>query len=1672
MIDNISPENIKYAIKKYTKGGSVMPDDVKAELKEFRENIETASEEDKKYLQKAIDSIVSKYPDQEDINFIDNEDNSIENLYGGNWYKKNNTKLLGNIKIDKSRYGKEIQVLTGDITVLNNIDAPDDFDQFIKNINIGISDIKTTVSESILKVENQQFVVKIIEQSNNDIGKKAVAKKVKKEESLNEDYEAPQPKLQTYEQIYSILNDKISNEELKAYIYYKDSINQKLSDAWYEMAKYGEDTRSKNQKIKDWVNEGILFYYKGSYLPLPIYASGDIYEKISRIVKGGENSGQDIDFITENYGEEVLKNQLVVLNNSFKKVYENRLTITGNDDAKSLILKPISKFAKNHFINNINSIDVFKWWASGKAENKGKPDFYKLDGRTYQQDTFDKLSLTEAYCLWLTINRNKIDFKGNLSYSDIIYFYIEKRSKQAPSHLSDAQVEKWKAQMARTKAKAAEEGNRLFLLFLKEELSLEQKVTIETQWNSQFNNYLKPDFLKIPVAFNLAKSYYDEDPFIVKDEKREAVSFIFNEGSGCLAYDVGVGKTMSAIMVMEQFIIAGYSKRPFVVVPNQTYKQWLSEIKGLLPHRKINGLFNLGVDYSDEILDENNNVRKLDEGSITVLTYEGFARLGFNQKTESDLLSELYEILNQGGADEMMSEKKKASFYSKLESLIGKGLKGTNVEIESLGLDFVCFDEAHALKKVFTSVKGEAESSGKKAKQQYKIQAGSPSDTALKGFMISQYILKNNNNRNVLMLTATPFTNSPLEVFSMLSMVAYNQLDSLGLKNITDFFDNYIDVNSELIVNHKLQPQYKEIVKGFNNLPSLQKIILRYFNYKEGDDIGVVRPNKIVIPYTKKLINNEIVKLSKEEEVTCNIEMSFAQKRFMADVVAYAEGKGELGYAKHSNEDDLDAEQLNDSDADTIDDNSLTDKEKSGVRALRSMNFARNIALSPYLYEYNDLGEPTYLEYINTSPKLKYVMECIKSVKKYHEERNEPMSGQVIYMDRGLKYFNLIMDYLIYEVGFEKHEVGEITAKMSVDKKRIAQDSFLGRKYNEKTKEYENISDSQRMKVLLGSSSIKEGINLQKKSTVLYNCFLDWNPTDMIQLQGRIWRQQNEFMNVRIVNPLMIDSIDIFMFQKLEEKTARINSIWSNDGKSVLRIEEIDPQEIKYALIKDPKVLALFEVEVKNTKIQDDVNSLKSIQDRLIEYKRNVSQLDYLKDDINKIITDFAASKKDLDIIQKVNYLINFFKTEYPKDDQGKVMIGSYERKYQMQEINKKFKPEDISNYEKPFRPYWLDRAIEYKRLIEKENKDLLNPRDIKLENIDSYIEESKAKILALQDEAKFLASPEFIDKRTEEIILEREKNKFELKSIPTLINEFERLNYLLSIKRLKEPVKEKVTVYDSCELIDESGVRKIDDESIRKLTECVEALPQTKLSHIDENEQYTDERKLLHYEIINELKKQISCIKNDKPIAILTGGSPASGKSSFLKTYAPYLLNEAIFKIDADEIRAKLPEYKGWNATATHAETKDIVNTLLTDKEIGVPCDFDLIYDGTMNSTKNYLPLIGTLKRLGYQVFIVYMDRVPYAEVKKRMLERYQKTGRFVPVSVIDDFFGKGKEALNDLKKIVDGYMVVDASSRDYNIIEKGGIELPHDRNYNAISEPNRVSKIKNKLIQLAKLI
>ena len=171
--------------------------------------------------------------------------------------------------------------------------------------------------------------------------------------------------------------------------------------------------------------------------------------------------------------------------------------------------------------------------------------------------------------------------------------------------------------------------------------------------------------------------------------------------------------------------------------------------------------------------------------------------------------------------------------------------------------------------------------------------------------------------------------------------------------------------------------------------------------------------------------------------------------------------------------------------------------------------------------------------------------------------------------------------------------------------------------------------------------------------------------------------------------------------------------------------------------------------------------------------------------------------------------------------------------------------------------------------------------------------------------------------------------------------------------------------------LLGKDGERRIDAKAIDRLEMLARELPQTKYANIDKNGRYIPLRKQLHKKIVDTFKKNKPCIVNRQPIAILTGGAPASGKSTFIKKYVDLDPNK-VYHIDADEVRAMLPEYEGWNASQTHLETSDIVTKLIDT--IGQPCEFDLIYDGTMNRADKYTDLVDKLHNLGYKVFIIFV--------------------------------------------------------------------------------------------------
>lgn len=86
--------------------------------------------------------------------------------------------------------------------------------------------------------------------------------------------------------------------------------------------------------------------------------------------------------------------------------------------------------------------------------------------------------------------------------------------------------------------------------------------------------------------------------------------------------------------------------------------------------------------------------------------------------------------------------------------------------------------------------------------------------------------------------------------------------------------------------------------------------------------------------------------------------------------------------------------------------------------------------------------------------------------------------------------------------------------------------------------------------------------------------------------------------------------MDVFVFQKLEEKTSRINDIWFRaDRGNVLDLESLDPEEIKLALITDvDRLVKMFfdqEKEQLNReygKLVSAIESINEVQRDILEY--------------------------------------------------------------------------------------------------------------------------------------------------------------------------------------------------------------------------------------------------------------------------------------------------------------------------------------------------------------------------------------------------------------------------------------------------------------------------------------
>lgn len=327
--------------------------------------------------------------------------------------------------------------------------------------------------------------------------------------------------------------------------------------------------------------------------------------------------------------------------------------------------------------------------------------------------------------------------------------------------------------------------------------------------------------------------------------------------------------------------------------------------------------------------------------------------------------------------------------------------------------------------------------------------------------------------------------------------------------------------------------------------------------------------------------------------------------------------------------------------------------------------------------------------------------------------------------------------------------------------------------------------------MIIGTATIREGIDLQKKGTVVYNAYPDWNPTDLRQLEGRIWRQGNEYGYVRVVLPLVQDSMDVFVFQKLEEKSNRINDIWyRGDRGNVLDLESLDPEEVKFALITNLEELAKVEiskqVKMQSRKIETVEHNIKVLQ----EFNRDYASYQKYRQDLIDHI------KRWLQIIGDYDYVRTPYSKAKLKELNEKVRKDIQKDLELYEELKKFFETVPLEDKfilqtarkvagRKDYFDHWrMEYFKEYLAKIRKAEKSVLGANGYTTQDsIPDIIANFKTDLEKAKDELTQIKSTEHKIEIIKEIEVKKKAMAVQGKSIADRVKEFENLNYLLDYK-------------------------------------------------------------------------------------------------------------------------------------------------------------------------------------------------------------------------------------------------------------------------------------------------
>ena len=324
----------------------------------------------------------------------------------------------------------------------------------------------------------------------------------------------------------------------------------------------------------------------------------------------------------------------------------------------------------------------------------------------------------------------------------------------------------------------------------------------------------------------------------------------FGGGNG---FGVGLGKTLSALAAVQHVQNIGAKKKTLFVVPNSVLSNWRKEaVTGAgepgTPGFKApvyasgDGCLFIGWrgdGVKSSAYDEDLTAVMENRHSKIFMSYEAFERIKLRETT----VTAYEDFMRNADASFSRSEEKKEEERTKgklstLMEVIGKK-DGSAPYLEDMGVDSIVFDEAHMLKNSSQTVEF------KSAKF---LSLAPAAKRGLDAQAKCWYIRNGSRLRDgVLLLTATPITNSPQEIYSMLTLaVGHDRVNDLclGIKGADEFMEAMTHKENTDDVTIDGIEKTTDVFTGLDNLAVLRKALGDTFAIEDAQSVGA----QVVVP--------------------------------------------------------------------------------------------------------------------------------------------------------------------------------------------------------------------------------------------------------------------------------------------------------------------------------------------------------------------------------------------------------------------------------------------------------------------------------------------------------------------------------------------------------------------------------------------------------------------------------------------------------------------------------------------------------------------------------------------------------------------------------------------------------------------------------------------------------